>query len=70
MLTTIWIISSFIINFLIIFRIPTDSSSQNFTLLKPILGSPRRTDQILQTLLWFLTLIFFIVTSFLTLQST
>ena len=70
MLTTIWIISSFIITFLIIFRIPTDSSSQNFTLLKPILGSPRRTDQILQTLLWFLTLIFFIVTSFLTLQST
>ena len=61
---------SFILIILILLRIPQkDSSSQNFNISTPLLGSPKNTNQTLQKIIWFLCLIFIILTSNISIQK-
>lgn len=69
MLNIIFIISSFLLNGLILLRIPqTDNSSQNFTLSNSFLGSPKNTDQTLQNFIWCLSFLFLFLNGFKTFE--
>lgn len=69
MLNILFIISSFLLNILILLRIPqTDSSAQNFKLSNSFLGSPKKTDQTLQNFIWFLSFIFLFFNGFKTFE--
>lgn len=69
MLNIVFISSSFLLICLILLRIPqTDSSSQNFTISNPFLGSPKTTDQTLQNFIWFLTFLFLLLSGFKTIE--
>jgi len=47
---------------LILLRIPqTNGGAQNFNLSGSFLGSPKNTDQTLQNIIWFLTIVFLLL---------
>jgi len=66
----IFILSSFLLNILILLRIPqTDNLSQNFTISNSFLGSPKTTDETLQNFIWFLTFLFLFLVGFKTIET-
>jgi protein translocase SecG subunit len=64
MLDTIWFICSISLILLILFRLPNKGSMQNFNMGSDVLGSPQTTSDKLNQLVWFLTIIFLLLSSF------
>ena len=49
---------------LILFRLPNKGSMQNFSLGTDVLGSPQSTSDKLNQLVWFLTIVFLLLSGF------
>ena len=64
MLDKIWLICSISLILLILFRLPNKGSIQNFNMRNDILGSPQTTSDKLNQLVWFLTVVFLVLSSF------
>ena len=64
MLDKIWFICSISLILLILFRLPNKGSIQNFNMGNGILGSPQTTSDKLNQLVWFLTVVFLVLSSF------
>ena len=64
MVDNIWFMCNVSLILLILFRLPNKGSMQNFSLGTDVLGSPQSTSDKLNQLVWFLTIVFLLLSGF------